>query len=93
MLEHTNEDHCATLQNIEAAKSWLNFHYDSHVHPHTFKDGNLILVYDQAHVKSGKENFESMWYGPYVIHHSLDKGSYLLIDSKGHLLKNTLNGL
>ena len=46
MLKWTNEDHCSTLQMIEAAKTRLKSHFDSHVHPHTFSEGDLVLVYD-----------------------------------------------
>ena len=68
-------------------------HYDSHVHPHTFSEGDMVLVYDQPNDKLGKGKFESMWYGPYVIHRWLGKGAYTLIDSDGQLLENPHNGL
>ena len=38
-------------------------------------------------------HFESMWYGPYVIHRCLEKGAYILPNSDGCLLKNPCNGL
>ena len=68
MLEQTNEDCHVSLQIIEAKKTQLKSHYDSHVHPHTFSKGDLVLVYDQSHDKTGKGKFESIWYGPYFIH-------------------------
>ena len=72
-LEQTIEDLRAALQAIEAAKTWSKAHYDSHVHPRTFSEGDMVLVYDQPNDKLGKGKFESMWYGPYVIHHCLGK--------------------
>ena len=82
-LEKTIEDHQVSLQAIEAAKTWSKAHYDSHVHPRTFNEGDMVLVYNQPNDKLGKGKFESMWYIPYVIHHCLGKGEYTLIDYDG----------
>ena len=68
MLEQTDEDSRVSLQMIEAAKTRSKSHYDSHVHSHTFREWDLILIYDQARDKNSKGKLESMWYGPYVIH-------------------------
>ena len=46
MLEEANKDRRATLQMIEAAKTWSKSHDDSHIHPRTFSEGDLVLVYD-----------------------------------------------
>ena len=92
-LEKTIEDRQAALQAIEPAKTWSKSHYDSHVHPRTFSEGDMVLVYDQTKDKLGKTKFESMWYGPYVIHHCLEKGAYILVDSIVQLLENPHNGL
>ena len=78
---------------IKAMKTQLKSHFDSHFHPHTFNEGDLVLVYDQAKNKLGKGKFDSMWYNPYVIHRYLGKGAYILANSNGHLLKNPHNGL
>ena len=93
MLERTNEDFHASLQMIEAAKTQSKSHYDSHVHPRTFSKGDLVIIYDQANDKLGKGKFDSMWYGPYVIHRCLCKGAYILADSDDHLLRNPCNGI
>ena len=90
-LEQTIEDHQASLQAIEAAKTCSKAHYDSHVHPRTFSEGDMVLVYDQPNDKLGKGKFESMWYDPYIIHRCLRKGAYTLIDSYGQLLENPNN--
>ena len=92
-LEQTIEYHQASLQAIEATKTRSKVHNDSHVHPCTFSEDDMVLVYDQPNDKLGKGKFDSMWYGPYVIHHCLEKGAYTLIDSDGQLLENPRNGL
>ena len=92
-LEQTIEDHRASLQAIEAAKTRSKIQYDSHVYPRAFSEGDMVLVYDQPNDKLGKGKFESMWYGPYVVHCCLRKGAYTLIDSVGQLLENPRNGL
>ena len=92
-LEQTIEDRRATLQAIEVAKTRSNIQYDSHVHPRTFSEGDMVLVYDQPNDKLGKGKFKSMWYGPYIIHRCLEKGAYTLIDFDGQLLENPRNGL
>ena len=93
ILQKTNEDRCVDLQSIEVSKARSKSYYDSHVHPRTFSEGDMVLVYDQANDKLGKGKFESMWYGPYVVHCFLGKGAYILVDSDGQLLENPRNGL
>ena len=78
---------------VEATKTRSKSHYDSHVHPHTFSEGDLVLIYNQANDKLGKGKFDSMWYDPYVIHRCLDKGEYILVEFDVHLLKNIHNGI
>ena len=87
--------HCNQSYQLMASytKTLFKSHYDSHVHPRAFSKGDMVLVYDQDNDKLGKGKFESMWYGPYVIHHFLGKGAYTLIDSNGQLLENPRNGL
>ena len=85
MIEQTDEYYRVALQMIEAAKNRLKSHYDSHIHPHTFNEGDLVLSYDQVHDKFGNWKLESMWYGPYVIHHCFFKGEYVLADFEDRL--------
>ena len=92
-LEQTDEDRRSSLQAIEVAKTQSKSHYDSHVHPRTFSKGNMILVYNQANDNLGKGKFKSMWYDPYVVHHCLGKGAYILVNSDGQLFENPRNGL
>ena len=89
----TIEDRQASLQAIETTKTWSKAHYDSHVHPCTFSEGDMVLVYDQPNDKLGKGKFKSMWYNPYVLHRCLRKGAYTLIDYDVQLLENPYNGL
>ena len=84
-LEQTIEDSQSTLQAIEAVKTRSKIQYDSHIHPRTFSEVDMVLVYDQPNNKLGKGKFESMWYGPYVIHRCLGKGEYTLIGFDGQL--------
>ena len=92
-LKQTIEDLQVSLQAIEAAKTRSKAHYDSHFHPRTFSEGDMVLIYYQPNDKLGKGKFESMWYGPYVIHRCLRKWAYTLIDSNGQLLENPHNGI
>jgi hypothetical protein len=42
----------ASLVN-EAHKKWIKNQYEKSIHPQTFTEGDLVLVYDQAHDKLG----------------------------------------
>ena len=77
----------------QSRKKWSKIQYDSHVQPRTFNEGDMVLVYDQPNDKLGKGKFDSMWYGPYVVHRCLEKGAYILVDSDWQLLENPHNGL
>jgi len=93
MLECTTEDHRVALQIIKATKKCTKAQYDCKVQPHTFHEGDLVLVYDQAHDILGNGNFEPLWLGPYIIHKCLGKGAYMLERPKGEILPNTHNVL
>ena len=77
----------------EAHKKRIKEHYDKSVQPCAFNEGDLVLTYDQRYDKVGKENFESMWYGPFVISKVLEKGAYELVDYDGIPLGKPRNGL
>ena len=53
----------------------------------------MVLTYDQIHDKLGKGNFESMWYGPFIINKVLEKWAYELVDYDGIPLGQPHNGL
>ena len=73
MLERASEDRRVALQTMEAAKKRTKAQYDRKVQPHTFREGDLVLVYDQAHDVLGHEKFDSLWLGPYIICKDLGK--------------------
>jgi len=37
--------------------------------------------------------FEPLWHGPYVFKHSLQKGTYELVDYEGNILLELCNGI
>jgi hypothetical protein len=57
--------------------------YEKSVHPRTFTEGDLVLVYDQAHDKLGTGKLEPLWHGPYIVKHVLHRGAYELVDYDG----------
>ena len=50
------------------------------MNPYIYLEGDLVLVYDQAHDKLGADKFEPMWHDPYIVKHILSKGAYELVD-------------
>ena len=93
MLERASEDRRISLQTMEAAKKRTKAQYDRKVQPRTFHEGDLVLVYDQAHDVLGHGKFDSLWLGPCNINKDLGKGAYLLEDFKGNPLPNPRNAL
>ena len=67
--------------------------YDISVQPCSFKEGDLVLTYDQKHDKLGDGKLESMWHGPYVVSHVLEKGACELINYCGIPLGEPYNSL
>ena len=78
---------------IEAHKKWVKAHFDQSVSPRSFVEGDLVLLYDQAHDKLGADKFQPMWHGPYVVKLVLQNGAYELIEYEGHPLEQPKNGL
>ena len=76
----------------DAHKKFVKEQYDKSVQPCVFNEGNLFLTYDQRHDKLGKGNFESMWYGPFIVSKVLDKGAYELVDYDGIPFGKPRNG-
>ena len=52
---------------IETKKKWVKAHFDQSVSPCSFVEGDLVLLYDQAHDKLGAGKFQPMWHGPYIV--------------------------
>ena len=88
-LDETCRD--ATLVN-EAHQKRIKSQYDKSFHPQTFAEGDLVLVYDQAHDKLGTGKLEPMWHGPYIVKRVLHKGAYELVDHVGISLREPRNG-
>jgi hypothetical protein len=89
-LDETCRD--SSLAN-EAHHKRIKSQYDKSVHPQTFAEGDLVLVYDQAHDKLGTGKLEPMWHGPYIMKHVLHRGAYELVDHDGISLGEPRKGL
>jgi hypothetical protein len=89
-LDETRRD--AALVN-EAHQKWIKNQYDKSVHPRTFAEGDLVLVYDQAHDKLGTGKLEPLWHGPYIVKCVFHRGAYELVDYDGISLGEPRNGL
>ena len=89
-LNETRRD--VSLAN-EAHKKRVKAQYDKSIQPHAFNKGDLVLTYDQRYDKLGKWNFESMWYGPFIISKVLEKGAYELVDYDRIPFEQPRNGL
>ena len=77
----------------EAHKKHIKVQYDKFFKPRVFYEGDLVLNYDQRHDKLGKEKFESMWYGPFIVSKVLEKWAYKLVDYDGMPFGKCRNGL
>eukprot|EP00253_Pinus_taeda_P014464 PITA_14464 len=92
-LEQLDETRRLASLAIEAQKKRVKIHFDHTVHPRSFVEGDLVLLYDQANDKLGAGKFEPMWHGPYIVKQVLQKGAYELIDYEGNPLDKPRNGL
>ena len=78
---------------IEAQNKRVKTHFDQSVSPRSFIEGDLVLLYDQAHDKLGAGKFHPMWHGPYIVKLVLKNGAYELIDYEGVPLAQPRNRL
>eukprot|EP00253_Pinus_taeda_P002812 PITA_02812 len=85
-LERLDETRRLASLAIEVQKKRVKNHFDHTVHPHSFVEGDLVLLYDQANDTLGAGKFEPMWHGPYIVKQVLQKGAYELIDYEGNPL-------
>ena len=92
-LERLDETCLLAALVIKAQKKRFKAHFDQTVSPRSFTEGDLVLLYDQAHDKLGVGKFQPMWHGPYIIKHVLQNGAYQLIDYEGYPLAQPRNGL
>ena len=63
-LERLDETYLLVALVIEAQKKWVKAHFDQSVSPRSFIEGDLVLLYDQAHDKLGASKFQPMWHEP-----------------------------
>jgi hypothetical protein len=67
--------------------------YDKSIQPRTFTEGDLVLVYGQAHNKLATKKLESLWHGPYIIKCVLHRDAYELFEYDGISLGEPHNGI
>ena len=92
-LEWLDETRRLAALVIQAQKKRVKAHFDQFVSPCSFVEGDLVLLYDQAHDKLGAGKFQPMWHGPYIVKRVLRNGAYELIDYEGVPLAQPRNGL
>ena len=92
-LERLDETRRLASLAIEAQKKRVKTHFNHIVHPHSFVEGDLVLLYDQANDKLGAGKLKPMWLGPYIVKRVLQKGAYELIDYEGNPLDKPRNGI
>ena len=92
-LEHLDETRRIAALVIEAQKKRVKSQYNKSFNPRVFSEGDLVLLYDQAHDKLGVGKFKPMWHGPYIIQCILERGAYELVDYEGNQLVEPQNGL
>jgi len=78
---------------LEAHKRRVKSQYDKKVKPHSYEEGDLVLLYDKKHDLLGAGTLQPLWLSPYVIKKSLSKGAYELQDWEGVPLTKPRNGL
>ena len=66
-LERLDETRRFATLVIEAHKKLVKVHFDQSLSPHSFVEGDLVLLYNQAHDKLGVGKFQPMLHGPYII--------------------------
>jgi hypothetical protein len=77
----------------EAHKHKVKCQYDRSIHPRTFSEGDLVLVYDQDKDPLGAGKFKPMWFRHFIIKEVLKKGTYHLVNFEGNALAEPRNGL
>lgn len=65
---------------LEAHKHRVKAQYNKKVKPHSYQEGDLILLYGRKHDLLGAATLQPLWIGPYVVKISLSKGAYELQD-------------
>ena len=92
-MERLDETRRFAYLVIKEQKKQVKAHFGQTVSPRTFVEGDLVLLYDQAHDKLGAGKFEPMWHGPYIVKCILQNGYYEIIDYEGYPLNQPRNWL
>ena len=81
------------LWSLKHRKKKVKAHFDQSVSPRSFIEGDLVLLYDQAHNKMGACKFQPVWHGPYIVKRFLQNGAYELIYYEVHPIDQPRNWL
>ena len=92
-LSHLDEIRRDVALANETHQKRIKKRYDRAVRPHTFSEGDIVLVYNQDKDALEAGKFKPLWYGPYIISKVLQKGAYELVDYEGNKLAKPRNGL
>jgi len=87
----TKEDHLLYLNQLdetrryvelalEAHKRRVKAQYNKKVKPHSYREGDLVLLYDKKHDLLGVGPLQTLWLDPYVVMKALSEGAYELQD-------------
>lgn len=66
-LAHLDENRCDIVLASKSHKKRVKSQYDQNVNTRSYSEGDLVLVYGQAHDKLDARKFEPMWHDPYII--------------------------
>jgi hypothetical protein len=78
---------------IKVNKRCFKVQYDNFVYPHSYVEGELVMLYDQAKEPLGADKFKPMWHDPYIVQHVFEKGDYELEYYEGNMLVEPRYGL
>lgn len=92
-MSRLDEHHHEAAMANELHQRCVKTQYDRSIHPCTFSQGDLVLVYDQYRDKLGAGKFEPLWHDPYVVTHLLKKGPYELPYYDEHSSVEPRNGI
>ena len=92
-LDQLDENRWDATLALKPHKYRVKAQYEKYIKPHSFQEGDLILLYDQRHDLFGARALQPLWLGPYVVMKFLSKGAYELQEYNGIPLAEPHNGL
>lgn len=84
------EDHFLARFHQQVQKSWEKAWHDKHIKQQTFKNGDLVFLYDSK-FSQFLGRFKMHWLGPYVIKDISDGGTVQLVNLNGELFVGRVN--